>query len=571
MTYPILSSQLAAARAARSVLGLVALALLLAAWSPGGAAAAKAPRCLGKPATLVSNAATILGSRGNDVIVAGPGDNEIRARGGNDTICAGRGDDRIHGGRGNDNVNGGAGDDVLRGGRGSDRLRGGAGSDRLLGEAGNDDLGGGVGRRDQLDGGPGDDRLSGGPGRLDVLVGGPGNDRIDGGPGAHDVASYADLGGPVRIDLGAGTVNGAESERLSGIEDVLGGPGNDTLIGSPGSANRLDGGPGNDSLIAAGVDDQAHGGPGNDACAGFTIEVSCGPTANAGGTVVETYRSIDRSTSLIVAGRRGGDEISVEHSAGTYTVRGARGPQPVRLGDPAAGTCRRDRESNSVSCSGSVNSIQASLGAGDDSFRIAASVPAAVAATIDGGRGSDTLVGGRGDDTIYGGDDRAGDVLAGGGGDDVLYGVNIFHPRREGGAARMFGGRGNDLLIGGQPCNGDHFDGGPGSNDSASFARVRNSGIVVRATIGGAVLDPDVPACRAGRITGSVEKIEGSPGPDVLTGNGRGNTLLGRGGNDRLDGRGGFDTCVGGNGRDRLRNCEYGNRGARFSRVPPPG
>ena len=103
----------------------------------------------------------------------------------------------------------------------------------------------------------------------------------------------------------------------------------------------------------------------------------------------------------------------------------------------------------------------------------------------------------------------------------------------------MFGGPGNDLMIGGQPCDGDIFDGGPGDNDSASFARVRNSGIVVKATIGGAVTDPDVAGCNAGQIEASVEKIEGSPGPDILIGDDGANMLLGRGGNDLLDGRGG--------------------------------
>ena len=122
------------------------------------------------------------------------------------------------------------------------------------------------------------------------------------------------------------------------------------------------------------------------------------------------------------------------------------------------------------------------------------------------------------------------DTLEGGGGDDVLYGVNIFHPRRDSGAATMRGGPGDDLLIGGQPCDGDLFDGGAGNNDSASFARVRNSGIFVKATIGGAVTDPDVSGCNAGHIEDSVEKIEGSPGPDILIGDEAPNTLLGRGG-----------------------------------------
>ena len=120
----------------------------------------------------------------------------------------------------------------------------------------------------------------------------------------------------------------------------------------------------------------------------------------------------------------------------------------------------------------------------------------------------------------------------------------------------MVGGAGDDLLVGGQPCGGDRFIGGRGGNDSASFARVRNGGVTVRAVIGGPVLDPDRGRCNRGRISSDTEKIEGSPGPDRLFGDGSGNTLLGRGGNDLLNGRGGHDRCIGGGGSDRTRRCE---------------
>ena len=122
-------------------------------------------------------------------------------------------------------------------------------------------------------------------------------------------------------------------------------------------------------------------------------------------------------------------------------------------------------------------------------------MPAGVSAVIDGGAGTDDLVGGEGDDILYAGDDHSPDTLEGGGGDDVLYGVNIFHPRKDSGAALMSGGPGDDLLVGGQPCDGDQFDGGSGDNDSASFARVHNGGVYVEATIGGAVL-----GSRRGRV-----------------------------------------------------------------------
>ena len=515
------------------------------------------PRCNGKKATIVSNAPRIVGSKAPDVIVAGGRGNVIFGEGGNDVICGGGGDDVIHGGRGNDTLLGEGGDDKLHGERGSDRLFGGGGRDSLFGETGNDLLDGGAGDGDRVNAGPGDDTLDGGPGDFDVLVGGPGNDRIDGGPGAHDVASYAGTGGAVTIDLQGQTVTGAEGERMRGIEDAVGGSGGDTLIGDPGTVNRLDGGPGADRLIAAGPGDLAFGGPGSDECGGgFAAETSCGPTQGGGGTAVELYSSIDGETSLIVTGSEGADAAVLSHSGGAFSVQRLPGGAPILGGDPTSPACTAGPDA--VTCMGRVTSILVSLGGGNDSFLVGESVPSRVFSIIDGGGGSDTLRGGRGDDVLYGGDDRDPDTLEGGGGHDVLYGVNIFHPRKASGAARMIGGPGNDLLIGGQPCNGDLYDGGPGPNDSASFARVKNGGIVVKATIGGAVLDPDISGCNAGRITPSVEKIEGSTGPDILVGDGTANVLLGRGGNDRLDGRGGHDTCVGGTGRDRASNCEQG-------------
>lgn len=519
---------------ALAVLALcAAIALLLA---PRVEAAR--PTCGGRSATIVSNQKRVVGTRGPDVIVGGPGVNVIFGRGGNDTICGGGNNDRIHGGRG------------------SDRLYGGAGRDHLDGDTGNDRLNGGPGRGDRVEGGPGDDKLFGGAGSFDLLTGGPGRDRLDGGPGAHDIAVYRDAGGPLQIHLGAGRVSGAEQERLHRIDDAIGGPGDDTIVGSHAHSNRLDGGPGDDLLFGAGPGDSAFGGPGNNRCEGrLERRIACGEGGGGDHTAVALYRGIGDRTSLTIAGSDANNDVTVESVGGSLVVRSNVGVS-VQLGDSDSGSCERAAGGGSVSCRGEVTSIVASLGAGDDIFAIASSVPARVAAVIDGGGGADQLYGGRGEDTIYGGDDLAANVLSGGGGDDVLYGVNIFHPRRKSGPATMRGGRGDDLLIGAQPCNGDHFVGGPGRNDSASFARVRNRGIFVAATIGGAVRDPDISHCRNGHIEHSVEKIEGSPGPDRISGDNGPNQLLGRGGDDRINGQGGFDRCSGGGGRNRIRNCE---------------
>jgi len=529
---------------------LVCIGLVFAA-----SAEALGPRCGGRAATIASNDARIHGTKAPDVIVAGPGPNVIAGEGGNDVICGGFGHDRIYGDRGNDTIDGKRGNDTVHGGRGSDELSGGVDRDEVFGESGNDAVGGGPGNRDDTDGGPGDDDVAGGRGALDAVMGGIGNDRIDGGPGNHDIASYRGVGGPIEVDLGNGVVAGAEDERLIRIEDVLGGSAEDTLEGSDATPNRLDGGPGDDRLLGARRGDQAFGGPGSDQCLGpFAVEDSCGPARGRGGTRVELYESITESSSLTIAGDDQVDDVTVSRGDHGYVVRGMFG-NPVLRSAPRSGGCASGP--GSVFCAGPVTSILVSLGGGNDRLTVKDSIPAEVSVTIDGGPGSDWLHGGRTGDTLYAGDDGDPDTLVGDGGDDVLFGVNILHPRHSSGAATLIGGAGDDLLIGGQPC-GDVFHGGRGDNDSASFARVRNAGTIVKAAIGGRVVDPETGYCGDSRIDGTVEKIEGSTGPDILLGTAGPDTLLGRGGPDVLDGRGGRDDrCIGGLGGDQARRCEY--------------
>jgi Ca2+-binding RTX toxin-like protein len=447
---------------------------------------ARPPSCGGKRATIISGRrAAIHGTRGPDVIVGDRGADVIFGAGGNDLICGRGGRDRIDGGRGKDTVDGQGDADRVDGGRGSDEVFGGDGRDRVRGDSGNDVVRGGPGARDDVDGGMGDDTVTGGSGSFDAIAGGIGRDSIDGGPGVHDTASYRSAGGPIEVELGSGRVSGAEDEHLRGIENVL-------------------------------------GGPGNDGCFGASLAIRwCG------------------STSIAISGTAGDDNLAIGLRGRQLAISAGSGPA-LQVGD--------DRR---------IGSLLVSLGDGNDQVVIAPTVEPEVEVTIEGGTGSDWLRGGLGGDTIYAGDDDVPDRLEGGGGDDALFGVNIFHPRRESGAAAMIGGSGNDLLVGGQPCDGDLFAGGRGANDSASFARVRNEGVFVEAEIGGAVTDPDLAACTPGRISSDTEKIEGSPGPDVLAGGARADTLLGRGGLDLLDGRGGQDRCIGGQGGDQARRCEY--------------
>ncbi|MCI0400627.1 MAG: thrombospondin type 3 repeat-containing protein [Gammaproteobacteria bacterium] len=120
--------------------------------------------------TCSSQAVTIRGTSGSDIITGTAGvdvilglDNNdtIDGLGGNDRICGGNGRDTLNGGDGNDRLLGEGGNDELNGGAGRDTLTGGSGNDIHKGEAGNDTLNG-QGGADTMDGGADTDTCSGG-------------------------------------------------------------------------------------------------------------------------------------------------------------------------------------------------------------------------------------------------------------------------------------------------------------------------------------------------------------------------------------------------------------------------
>jgi hypothetical protein len=192
-----------------------------------------------------------LGDGDDSFTLTGPGPNpvaDVDGGPGNDTITGactangGDGDDTItlcdtgaaaNGGPGNDTITGGAGGDVLTGGGGRDVLRGGA----------NDDF------------------LNDGDGARGTPIDG---DTLDGGPGM-DTLYYGDRTKPVSVDLATQGSAGSpgENDVISGIEDVTGGAGADTLIGGDGP-NQIRGRAGADTIEGGGGVDELDGGPGSD-------------------------------------------------------------------------------------------------------------------------------------------------------------------------------------------------------------------------------------------------------------------------------------------------------------------
>jgi Ca2+-binding RTX toxin-like protein len=151
----------------------------------------------------------------------------------------------INGNHGNDFIANGAGTIPARiiGGNGNDTLSGGNGNDTLVGAAGTD----------RLYGQGGDDLLDGGIGS-DVIMGGLGTDTI----------TYADRTRPVSVDLSEGTGGETgEYDSISGVENIIGGNGNDSLLGDS-NDNIIRGGPGNDTITGNDGHDTLYGNDGND-------------------------------------------------------------------------------------------------------------------------------------------------------------------------------------------------------------------------------------------------------------------------------------------------------------------
>jgi tripartite motif-containing protein 71 len=98
------------------------------------------PACGGARATIVGTKGSdvLRGTPRRDVIVGLGGNDKVSALAGNDLVCGGRGNDTLKGGGRNDRLYGQQDDDKLAGNEGNDALRGGDGKDGLNGGPGKD-------------------------------------------------------------------------------------------------------------------------------------------------------------------------------------------------------------------------------------------------------------------------------------------------------------------------------------------------------------------------------------------------------------------------------------------------
>jgi Ca2+-binding RTX toxin-like protein len=258
----------------------------------------------------------------------------------------GAGADLLIGNGGVNTFSAGGNDDTLDGRGGADVLVGEGGSDTVTyanaagpvsvdlffgatGAQGNDFLS----LNENITGSPNDDTLTGhsgpntlsGLGGADTLDGRENADSLIGGDQV-DTASYADLPGPIAVDLPSATVTGQGTDALTTVESFVGTADDDEFIDLFGAPNGYDGGGGIDLLdfdeATAGVNMDLATGAGSDGTSEVNVESLAGSdfgdtlTGDAGDNLLDGEEGADT-----VTGGLGQDDVFGGLAADTLLVR----------------------------------------------------------------------------------------------------------------------------------------------------------------------------------------------------------------------------------------------------------
>ncbi|MBB4186323.1 Ca2+-binding RTX toxin-like protein [Sinorhizobium terangae] len=352
-----------------------------------------------------------------------------------------------------ENVFGGAGADVLTGDAGSNTLRGGGGTDSLDGGAGIDTadyrdktksiavtLDGAnavtvkvngviedtIQNFENISGGSAGDTLTGdsqanallGNDGGDTLKGGLGKDVLDGGDGA-DTADYLEKTDAINVSLN-GTANasvfvgGIAEDTVRGIENILSGSGNDTLVGD--AANNLFRGALGSDFIDGGAGADTADYREKSAAVRVTLNGSSDSFVFVGNTAEDTIRNIEN-----VFGGKGNDTLT---------------------GDDLANRLDGNDNKDLLTGGGGVDTLDGGAGVDTASYR---DKSASVSVTLNGATTATVTVGGVAEDTV-----RNIENVWGGTGNDTLNG--------DGTANLLSGGGGSDALFGGSGADTFQFD-----------------------------------------------------------------------------------------------------------------
>ncbi len=202
------------------------------------------------------------------------------------------------------------GADIINGGSGNDLVLSGAGNDTLRGDAGNDHLYGGLG--------------------VDVLVGGDGLDYA-----RYDDANYGNL--TIRLDLPTNNTGAAAGDSYSGIEGLVGGVGNDVIVGDY-AANYLFGRQGTDYIFGLGGNDYLNGGEGTDYLRGGSGNDTIIGDTGSDYFVFDTALSKTTNVDLIIGFSSTDDTIQLENAIFTAlgSVVGALAAGAFAIGTSAS-------------------------------------------------------------------------------------------------------------------------------------------------------------------------------------------------------------------------------------------
>ncbi|MGC1497940.1 MAG: M10 family metallopeptidase C-terminal domain-containing protein [Sulfitobacter sp.] len=288
------------------------------------------------------------------------------------------------------------------------------------------------------------------------------------------------------------------------IENVIGGSGNDEIIGND-VANNIQGGGGSDTIIGSAGADTLVGDDGIDTVsyvdAASSVGVRLGSGPSWGAAAGDTYSTIEN-----VIGSGFNDFIFGD--GGANQIEGGEGNDTM-VASLGADTLIGDEGTDTVTYAFANSSAGIRLGSGP-SWGAAAGDTYATIENVIGSRYSDFIFG-------DGGDNR----IEGGGGNDTII-----------------GSAGSDVLVGNNGI------------DTVSYAYA-NTFAGIRLATGGSW------GAATGDTFDTIENVIGSRFTDMVFGDNGANQIDGGAGNDTLFGGGGNDTLIGGTGDDRL----YGQAG----------
>lgn len=519
---------------------------------------------------LLVSIENLIGSQYNDTLTGDGNDNVIEGGLGNDTLAGGGGIDTASyaGATAGVTVNLG-----LQGGSqntvnaGSDTL---SGFENLLGSNFNDTLTGDI-NANTLTGGLGNDTLSTG---VNVAIGVV--DVLDGGIGT-DTASFAGFTNGVNAALngasdGVATFAGNQIAILRGIENLIGGTGNDTLTGDT-NDNAIEGGLGDDTL---------DGGAGTNDTVVFTgstavtinLATTTAQVTGWGNDTITNFENVRTGSGADNVTGDGNDNTFFD-GGGNDTYNGAGGTDTVDYSGATSTTTvnlntTTAQNTGTTSGNDTITNIENVTGSLTNANTLTGNT---LANRLTGGNVSDTIIGGNGNDVIFGGagadvllggssgalDDGSSDTIEGGAGNDFIAGGQ--------GNDTLRGGDGDDSLVGGiantsgttftNDAGNDIYDGGDGTDTAVAYY-TDHTGVIsfdLRNLVGNSDITEN--GASIGSFT-SIERViaRGGTNNDVMHGTGYLDTLVGNAGNDILDGWYGNDTLSGGLGDDTLDGGE---------------